>query len=85
MSKRTDDMNQRTRDLWLQAASRVSPLKTGGEWQKEFVGHFAEMIVADITGAMICLSALALEEGKIGISNTCLALVEKIKEDYEVE
>ena len=47
MNERTKDVNQRVYDIWRQAASTVSPLKTGGDWQKDFVKKFAELIVKE--------------------------------------
>ena len=47
MNQRTKDVNPRVYDIWRQAASTVSPLKTGGDWQKDFVKKFAELIVRE--------------------------------------
>ncbi len=40
-------MNERVKDLWQLAACYVNPLKTGGEWQAEFVEKFAELIAKE--------------------------------------
>jgi hypothetical protein len=43
-------MNERIKDLWQLAACYVNPLKTGGEWQAEFVEKFAELIIRECLG-----------------------------------
>jgi len=47
MNERTKDVNPHVYSAWQQAAATVSPLKTGGEWQKDFVIKFAELIALD--------------------------------------
>lgn len=47
MNDRTKDVNPNVYSAWQQAAATVSPLKTGGEWQKDFVIKFAELILKE--------------------------------------
>ena len=44
MNERVKDVNPNVYDIWVDAAAKVSPLKAGGDWQKEFVINFAELI-----------------------------------------
>jgi predicted flavoprotein YhiN len=50
-------MNERIKDLWQLAACYVNPLKTGGEWQAEFVEKFAELIAKE------CVMTLDEDDG----------------------
>lgn len=47
MNERIKDVNPNVYSAWLQAAATVNPLKTGGDWQKDFVEKFAELIVRE--------------------------------------
>ena len=41
------EINPTIHKLWGQAATTVSPLKTGAEWQRDFVLEFTRLIVEE--------------------------------------
>ena len=47
MNERVKDVNPNVYDIWVDAAAKVNPLKAGGDWQKEFVINFAELMVEE--------------------------------------
>ncbi len=38
-------MNEHIKEIWLQAVGYVNPIKTGGDWQRDFDDKFAELLV----------------------------------------
>lgn len=42
------NINPTIHRLWGQAACSISPLKTGAEWQREFVLEYTRLIISDV-------------------------------------
>ena len=59
---------QLIKKLWHQAGATVSPLKTGGEWQKDFVQAYTELVVKEC--AKICHDQALLESENGSLKST---------------